>query len=456
MLKGFTVNPKDVPSVDTEHRKICTQLPVPESIALMNRLRAVEAFSLHWQYPVFWDRAENYNVYDKYGNKWIDLSSGIAVANAGHGRKEVIDAIVKQAQHGLLYNFTFPSEIRTIFLEKLVAFAPPYLQKAFLMSSGSEACENLLKLTRKYAHVKYGKEKNIIITFENSFHGRTLGAQMMGGLPPLKDWITNSDPDIYQVPFPDGYYNENVSFELFEATVSKLGIDPEKVAGVIVEGFQGANVHFMPIEYGQKLATWCKKHNALMVYDEVQSGFGRMGMDFGFMQYDIEADIISLGKGISGSTPISATLARKEIMDVFIPGSMTSTHTGNPISLAAAIANLELFEKEKLVELAAKTGEVLQEEVQRIVKKYAVCGVGTGKGMIAGIQIVKPGTKEPQKQWAYEIIQKIIEKGVMMFAPVGKATVKFAPPFIIPVDALKEAMGVVDEAIGEFLQENNL
>ncbi|MHA1372100.1 MAG: aminotransferase class III-fold pyridoxal phosphate-dependent enzyme, partial [Promethearchaeota archaeon] len=133
---GYTIEPKDVGSIETKYRRICTKIPAPESLENLQRLRGVEARSLHWQAPIFWDRAEGINVYDKYGNKWLDMSSGIAVTNIGHGRKEVIDAIVEQARHGLLYNFTFPSEIRMRLIEKLVEMSPSYLNKAFLMSAG--------------------------------------------------------------------------------------------------------------------------------------------------------------------------------------------------------------------------------------------------------------------------------------------------------------------------------
>lgn len=458
-VKGYSIEPKTVPLVETEYRKICTQIPVPESLPLLHRLRAVEAYSLHWQFPVFWDRAEGFNVYDKYGNKWIDMSSGIAVASAGHARQEIIDAVTAQANKKLLYNFTFPSEIRLEFLEALVDFASdvaPYLTKAFLMSAGSEACENILKLARKYQQVTHGPGKNTIVSFEGAFHGRTLGSQMMGGLPDLKDWIVHPDPEIVQVPFPDGFFNEDTSFESFERSLEAQGVKPESVAAVVVEGFQGANVHFMPVPYAQALRKWCTDYDALLVFDEVQSGFGRTGKKFGFLHYGVEADVISLGKAITGSLPLSATLARPEIMDVFHPGSMTSTHTGNPLCCAAGIANLKLFEEERFVEQAAKLGEVFQPGLRAIAEKYATVGVATGMGAIAGLQLVEPGTKTPNKQRAYDVNQRLCEKGLMMFAPVGKACTKFAPPFVIPEAAVREALEVIDAAIGEIVAEQKL
>ncbi|MHA1683693.1 MAG: class-III pyridoxal-phosphate-dependent aminotransferase [Promethearchaeota archaeon] len=452
----YSMEPADVPKVKTTYREIVTKIPVPESIPLLERLWAVEAKSLHWQAPVIWDRAEGSNVFDKYGNKWLDLSCGIVVTNIGHGRKEVIDAIVKQAQYGLLYNFTFPSEVRMNLLEKLVEITPPYLQKGFLMSAGSEATENALKLMRRYAHVTSSPDKNVVVSFNRAFHGRTLGAQMMGGLPPLKNWIMNPDPDIIQVPHPNEFYDGDTSFDTFEKSLEEQGVKPENVAGVILEGIQGSTVFGVPKAYAQALRKWTTDHGALMVYDEVQMGFGRTGKMFSYMHYDVEADIVALGKAISGNMPISATLARKEIMDVFKPGEMTSTHTGNPIACAAALANLDVMMKENLIDRCAKLGVPFKKEIDSIVDKHGLVGYGNAVGLIAGLQIVNPGTNEPRKDLAYRINQKLYEKGIMVFCPVGPATIKLAPPFTIPEDALLEALAVVDEAVGEVESEEGL
>ncbi|GAB4317374.1 MAG: acetyl ornithine aminotransferase family protein [Promethearchaeota archaeon] len=464
-VTGYSTEPTDVARVETKHRRIVSsKLPVPESMPELERLWSLEARSLApWQFPVLWQRAKGYQVFDPFGNVWLDASAGIAVANAGHAPDEVICAIVEQANSELLYNFTFPSRARLRFLEKLVEFASdvaPHLEKAFLMSAGSEACENVLKLARRYQHVTHGPHKNVVVTFEGAFHGRTLGAQMMGGLPELKDWIVHHDPDLVQVPFPDGFYNEETSFEGFVRALDRLGVEPARVAAVFVEPAQGANVHLMPVEYARKLREWCDDHEVLLCFDEVQTGFGRMGHKFGHLHYGVEADLISLGKGISGSLPLSATLGRAEIMDVFPPGHMTSTHTGNAICCAAGTATLEIYEREGLVERAAELGaKVLQPGLRRVAERHEAIGVATGVGLFAGIQVVEggeAGAKVPDKQGAYEVNQRLCQKGVMMFAPVGKACCKFAPPLVIPEDALVELVEVVDEAVEELEAEGRI
>ncbi|HME55630.1 MAG TPA: aspartate aminotransferase family protein [Candidatus Lokiarchaeia archaeon] len=453
----YSLEPKDVPEIETQYRRICTPIPVPESLPILERLREVEPISMRGQPPVVWDRAEGVQVYDKWGNMWLDFSSGVLVANAGHGRQPIIDAIIAQAQHGLIHNYCFPSEVRARCCEKILEFVNiPYLEKVYLLTTGSEATECAMKLARTWGHMQGGNAKNVMVSFENGFHGRTLGAQLMGGSSSLKDWIMHRDPDIVQVPFPDGFYNENTSFDLFEETLAQLNIEPDNVCGVIVESYQGGGADFLPVEYAQALREWCTAHNALLIFDEVQAGFGRTGKVFCFQHYDVEADLVCAGKGISSGLPVSAVIGRKEILDIYAPNTMTSTHTGNPICCASVIANLDLIISEGLVENAAVVGEVLQAKLQELATKYSIAGSVHGKGLVAGVQIVEPGTRNPDKHLANDICVRIIEKGLMLFSPVGKATLKIAPPLCITAEAVEEGCGVIGEAISEVLAENLL
>lgn len=445
----YPLEPKDVPPVDTNNRKICTKIPVPESIPLLKRLREYEPVSMQGQPLILWDHADKCFVYDKYGNKWLDLSSGVLVTNAGHSRKEIIDAIVNQVNHGLIHNYVFPSEVRLNCIEKILSFAPNYLNKVFLLTTGSEATECALKLARTYAQKQGNSNKNIFITFENAFHGRTLGAQLMGGIPALKDWIKNRDEELIQVPFPDGFYNENTSFDLFQETLENRGIFMEDVCGVMTETYQGGGADFLPKKYAQELRKWCTEAGALLIFDEIQAGFGRTGKRFGFMHYEVEPDLVCLGKGISSGLPISGVLGKKEILDIYPPGSMTSTHTGNPVSCAAVIANIDLIIKEKLVENAEKVGALMHKYLQNMVDTYPSAGVCHGKGLVAGLQMVKPRTKTPDPQKAFEVCKSLVEKGVMVFSPVGKATVKICPPLCITEEQIKEAMTVLESCLKE-------
>ena len=191
-----------------------------------------------------------------------------------------------------------------------------------------------------------------------------------------------------------------------------------------------------------------------MCYDEVQAGFGRTGKMFAFEHYGVRPDLIACGKGMSSSLPVSAVIGREDIMGLYAPGSMTSTHSGSPLPVAAAIANLEIIQKENLVERAACLGKILIPELQRIQRKYPkVLGCVQGKGLVAGIQVVKPGTKTPDPDMALRINIACFQKGLLMFAPVGASgeCIKIAPPLTISDDALREAIQVLEEAVDEVL-----
>ncbi|MHA1681641.1 MAG: aspartate aminotransferase family protein [Promethearchaeota archaeon] len=449
----YSLEPKVVPPIETKYRRICTKLPVPESIETLKLLRELEPVSMRGQPPIIWDKASKFTIQDKWGNRWIDLSSGVLVANAGHGRKEIIDAIVEQAQHGLIHNYCFPSEVRMQCCKKLLDYAKPYFDKVFLLTTGSETTECALKLAKTWGHKVGGEKKDIMVSFENAFHGRTLGAQLMGGIPSLKEWIAGAHPGFVQVPYPDGFYNTNTTFAMFEESLASQGVSPEHVCGVITETYQGGGADFLPVEYVKKLRDWCKKHDVLLIFDEVQAGFGRTGKKFGFEHYGVVPDLICMGKGISSGLPMGGVMGKKEIMDMYPPGSMTSTHTGNPLGCASVIANINIIERENLVENAEIVGKVMQEALQGIVSKYDVVGTCHGKGLVAGLQIVESGTKIPNKALATRICLRAVEKGLMLFSPVGKATLKISPPLCITEEAILEAVAVIDEAIDEILKE---
>ncbi|MDQ6630163.1 MAG: aspartate aminotransferase family protein, partial [Verrucomicrobiota bacterium] len=427
-------------------------LPHPDSIAILEKLRQFEPVSMRGQPPLVWDRADDIFVYDKYGNRWLDWSSGVLVANAGHGAPEIRQAIIDQVNSGLLHNYVFPSEPRAELAEYLVHLAPKGLDKVFLLTTGSEATENALKLARSHGLKKGGPKKIGLVGAERGFHGRTLGAQQVGGIPGQKNWIVNEDPAIVQVPFPDGYWTENTSFDLFLSTIEQKGLKEREVAGVIFETYQGVGPDFAPVAYMEQLARWCKKNEVVLIFDEVQAGFGRTGKKWAFEHYGVTPDLICCGKGISSSLPLSAVIGRAEIMDQFPPGSMTSTHTGNPVCAVAALASLKKIVRENLTENAARLGEILLRGLKEIQKKHpSVIGHVSGKGLVAGLQIVQPGQKKPNHDLAHAIIEHCFHKGLLFFAPVGAwgQTVKIAPPLTITEEALREGLAVFSEVMDE-------
>jgi 4-aminobutyrate aminotransferase / (S)-3-amino-2-methylpropionate transaminase / 5-aminovalerate transaminase len=452
MRKEFTLKPCSVPRVETKFRRIVSAIPHPDSVATLQRLMQFEPQSMRGQPPVVWDRAEDIFVYDKYGNRWLDWSSGVLVANSGHGSLAVRQAVIDQVQSGLLHNYCFPSEERAALVERLAGLAPEGLKKVFLLTTGSEATECALKLARGHG-IKVGGEKKIgFVGFDRGFHGRTLGSQQAGGMAGQKKWIVNLDPAIVNVPFPDGYWQEDTSFDTFIEAITRAGLKPSQIAGVMMESYQGVGPDFAPVEYVRRLADWCRKHGALLIFDEVQAGFGRTGKFWGFEHYDVVPDVICCGKGITSSLPLSAVIGRAEIMDQFAPGSMTSTHTGNPVCCAAALANLKKILDENLTGNAAALGPVLLDGLQAIQRKHPeVVGRVTARGLVGGLQTVKSGRKEPDHDLAHSIIERCVRKGLLLFAPVGAwgQTVKIAPPLTMPREALLEGLSVLAESVDE-------
>ena len=450
-MPQFDFAPRSVPRVETRFRRIATDLPVPESVPLLEKLARLEPVSMRGLPPVVWDRAEGFQVFDAWGNCWIDWSSGILVASAGHGRDEIRDAITAQAASKLLTNYCFPTEIRARLVERLASLLPPPLEKVFLVSTGSEAVETAIKLCRAHGVRQGGRAKHVIVSFENAFHGRTLGAQQVGGIPALKEWIVNFDPGFVHVPFPDGVWSGRLSFESFEDQLRERGAEPRNVAGVIMETYQGGTAAFAPRSYVQSLRQWCSGHKALLVLDEVQAGFGRTGTMWGFEHYGVVPDLATFGKGFSSSLPIAAVAGKAEVMDLFPPGTMSSTHTGNPVCCAAALASIGLIVGEGLAERARVNGALLHRKLATLQTRFPQIGAVTGKGLVAGVICVRPGTRTPDGDLAFDIVRRTVEKGVLMFGPVGHggATVKICPPLVIPPEAIEDSAAAFEEAVAE-------
>src|SRR6266516_3135112 len=405
MGKEFSITPRAAPRVETKFRRIVTPLPHPDSLETLEKLRQFEPQSMRGQPPLVWERAEDIFVYDKYGNRWLDWSSGVLVANAGHGAREICEAIIDQTHSGLLHNYVFPSEERAALVEYLASLAPDPLKKIFLLTTGSEATECALKLARSHGLKVGGRKKIGLVGFERGFHGRTLGSQQAGGLAGQKSWIVNEDPAILNAPFPDGYWQTDQGFAGFLKAIAQHGLKPENIAGVMMETYQGVGPDFAPVDYVRVLAAWCRQHDVVLIFDEVQAGFGRTGKFWAFEHYDVVPDLICCGKGIISSLPLSAVIGRAEIMDQFPPGSMTSTHTGNPIGCDAALANLKKLVAEDLPANAARMGKLLDAGLREIQKEHSdVIGHYSCRGLVAGLQMTQPGRKEPSHDLAHDII----------------------------------------------------
>lgn len=464
MAKSFLLEPREVPKVSTKHRTICTKIPVPESLEVVKQLRKYEPKSMTGQPLVIWDHAKGDKVYDKYGNQWIDFSSGVLVTNSGHGNEQIKKAIIEMVNSDLMHNYCFPTEVRSKLVKKLVDISPKPLDKVFLLTTGSESCECAIKLSRTYGQKVGGLKKIKIITFLDDFHGRTMGSQMAGGSPTAKEWIVNIDKDMNQVPFPNAYkyawadesrddYSDENCFNTWMTYLEEQNITPDQIAAFMPETFQGGWAQLMPVGFVKRLRQFCDDNDILLVFDEVQAGFGRSGKLYSFQHYDVSADIVCLGKGISSSLPLSAVIGRADVMDLYGPNKMTSTHTGNPVCCAAALANIDFMFENKLIEKSATLGKICEKSLTTLKEKYnEYIGNVKGSGLVWAMIFTKKNSKEIDLDLAHDIVRISIEKGLLFFAPVGAgSTIKVCPPLVISEEALLEGLEVLEEAIEEAL-----
>ncbi len=454
----FNLTPKQVAPVETEFRRIHAPLPHPEDIKVIETIMRYESSLAGRQLPIVWDRAEGFQVYDRWGNRWIDLSSTIFVTNAGHANRRARARLAKVVEKGLLHAYSYPTVERAEFLEKLVAATPSYLGCASLTTTGTETSERAIKLARCYG-MKFSPRRKVIIGGLGNFHGKTMGAMMSAVTPKAREWIGNQDPDMHQMPFPYPWELESAGrtgAQQFERDLNALfekGVKADEVAAFIIESYQGWGAVFYPTDYVQAMAQWAKQNQTLMIADEIQSGFGRTGRLFGYQRYDIEPDLVCCGKGVSGNLPLSALLGRRELIE--LDSTLTSTHGGHPAACAAASGNLETLIEDGLVERGSKLGELCyqwllewQAQFPDRIKKIL------GSGMVWAVLICKPGTEELDAVFVDRLVERAMEKGVFSIR-TGCGSVKLGPPLCIAEAALKEAVGVYVESMRELLSEGH-
>mgnify|MGYP001194807890 CR=1 FL=1 len=449
--EGFSHTPKEVKKIDTKYRSIKTKLPVPESIPLLENMYSRESQAMHGQYPMIWDMARDFQVFDQWGNTWLDFTSAIFLSNAGHGNKKIVNRLKNLLNKPLLHTYTYASNERIQYLDYLIKNTSKQFEKAFLLSAGTEATEVALKLMRLYGQ-KEDKRRGGVICLNSSYHGRTMGAQLMTGDDKAKEWIGFQDPNMFHIDFPYPWDVENPE-EFFnhsiEGLLSRHKIDPDRdLCGFMLETFQGWGAIFYPKEYVQALTRFAKKHNILVSFDEMQSGFGRTGELFGYQQYEVEPDILACGKGASSGLPLSIVMGAKEIMDLPDKGSMSSTHSANPLVCAAGYENLKSLIDDGLIENSKELGIVLHRKLGEIKDMYPDhLKYVFGKGLLAGLIFIdNDGTK--LTDLCNRVAEKAFQKGLLV-VHTGRESIKLAPPMTINEEALLDGIEVLEESIRE-------
>lgn len=448
----FRTGPRDVPLVRTPNREIKTAIPAPGTEQIISQLSKFESRSMHGQLPLVWDRAEDFSVYDHCGNKWLDFTSTIFVANVGHSNPKIINAIRDSTNHPMLACYAYPNKLRSEYLSRLVGFAGTNFEKAFLLSAGTEATEAALKLMKMHGNV-LGKRRNIVVGIKGNWHGRTLGAQVLSNNQEQRSWISNPNTETYHIDFP---YQDEVNGrpkEFLHESLQKLeeeGISlAQDVSGFMLETFQGWGAFYYPREYVQELRAICDEHGILLTFDEMQAGFGRTGMNFGYEHYGVKADLICCGKGMGGGLPISGVIGSARVMDLPEIGNMSSTHSGNPLMCGVGLAVLDELDSKGLVEAAKNKGEVLHARLQDLRAKFPEhIKEINGRGLIAAIVFDKKF--EGISGHVSQIVERCFHKGLLL-VHTGRESIKIGPPLTISESAILEGVDVIEETLLEVL-----
>jgi 4-aminobutyrate aminotransferase len=443
--------------------KLVCPLPGPKAKAAIETDRRLISPSYTRSYPLVAKRGRGIRVEDVDGNEFLDMSAGIAVASTGHCHPEVVAAIRKQAGELLHISSTdFYDEHITDLAERLSAVAPmPGPHKFFYGNSGAEAVECALKLAR------YHTGRQQVISFFGAFHGRTMGAlSLTGSKPQQKRRFSPLVPGVTHIRYPYAYRGcsggaqDEEAFSLgcarfIEEKLFKTILAPEEVAAIFVEPIQGEGGYVVaPDNFLRELRAICTRHGILLVVDEVQCGAGRTGKWWAIQHSGVEPDIVCMAKGIASGMPLGVCMSRAEIMD-WAPGSHASTFGGNPVSIAAALATMDVLEREGVAN-AARVGELMLERLRGWKQTHPLVGDVRGRGLMIGIELVRDKiTREPATALRNRLEALAFERGLMVLG-CGETTLRLCPPLLIneyeatvALDILEESLSVVEE---EFAQ----
>jgi 4-aminobutyrate aminotransferase len=412
---------------------IRTALPGPKAKALIERDERFSSPSYTRDYPLVVKRALGCVVEDVDGNRFLDFAAGIAVCATGHCHPRVVAAIEEQASkliHICGSDFYYPSMVEL--LEKLGEIFPGNNPKILLTNSGAEACEAAFKLARHHTGRKYA------IAFHGAFHGRTMGALALTcSKARQKEKFSPLVPMTAHVPFGD--------VDAIAETLFRYQMSPGEVAAIFVEPIQGEGGYLVPPpEFLPQLRKLCDQHGILLICDEIQSGTGRTGKWFAFEHYGIVPDVALMSKGIASGLPLGAVIAREGIMD-WPPGAQGSTFGGNPVCCAAALATLKLVESTYMANAAAM-GAILLGRLKEIASKQKSVANPRGLGLMCGIDVIDPQTKEPDPKRRERILQKAFERGLIMLG-CGEATIRFCPALVISESELETGMKLFEDAV---------
>jgi len=436
-----------VPSQILTERRIVTAIPGPRSIALNERRAAVIPVGVASALPVYVDRAHGAIVVDVDGNHFIDLGSGIGVMTIGHTNPAVIEAASRQLTELTHAMFTITPYESYVRVAELLAEHTPgsFAKKTVLLNSGAEAVENAVKIARKFT----GRPG--VAVLDHAYHGRTnLTMAMTFKAMPYKSGFGPFASDIVHAPnsypFRDGLSGAEAAARTIAYLEKSTGASD--LACLVVEPIQGEGGFVVPAEgYLPALQEWCTANGVVFIADEIQSGMARTGAWYASEHFGVEPDLILTAKGIAGGLPIAAVTGRSEIMDASHPGGLGGTFAGNPVAAEAAIAVFGEIESKNLLADGARVESVLKTALLELAAKYPVIGDVRGIGAMLAIELVQPGSKEPNSAAVASITSFATQRGVILLSAgtLGNV-VRFLPSLAITDEQLRDAISVLDEA----------
>ncbi len=377
---------------------------------------------------------------DVEGREYIDFAGGIAVMNVGHSHPKVVAAIKDQAEkftHTCFMVNPYASAVQLA--EKLCRITPgDFPKKALLVNSGAEAVENAVKIARYYT------KRQAIIVFENAYHGRTLLTMTMTSkVKPYKFGFGPFAPEVYRMPFGDVIGPDKLKDFFIKH------VNPEAVAAVVAEPVQGEGGFIAPPPgYFQELVNICRDNGILFVADEIQSGMGRTGKMFAIEHWAVEPDLITVAKSLAAGMPLSAVVGRQEIMDAVHPGGLGGTYGANPVACRAALAVLDIFEEEHLLEKATALGQKLAARFEKWQEQFAIIGEIRGLGAMLGLELIKGSNKEPATEEARQLVSECAKMGLVILACGSYGNIiRILAPFVISDAQLEKGLAILEEGL---------
>jgi 4-aminobutyrate aminotransferase / (S)-3-amino-2-methylpropionate transaminase / 5-aminovalerate transaminase len=425
-----------------------TSVPGPRSQEILERKERVIADPLSIYLPLVVAEARGASLTDVDGNTFIDFTGGVGCLNVGHSHPRLVAAAQEQLEQFSHTDFTIvPYEVYVTLAERLLGLAPfGGHAKAAFFNAGTEAVENAIKFARSYTR------RPAVVVFEGAFHGRTLlSMTMTSKTHPYKAGLGPFAPEVYRVPFANDYRGpstEEALAALERAFVTQVAA--EQVAAIVIEPVQGEGGFVVaPREFLHGIRRICDEHGIVLVIDEVQTGFGRTGRMFATEHYGIEPDLMTLAKSIAGGLPLSAVLGKAEIMDAPGDSAIGGTYVGNPVAQAAALAVLDVFEEESLVERGAEVGDRIRARMEAWRERFPQVGDVRGLGAMLAIELVSDlESKEPAAGLATAVVEAALERGLLLLkSGIYSNCIRVLVPLSITDAQLDEALDVWEDAL---------